>query len=148
MKRKGRWILGISGGVLVVLLLLLLWPAPDPLRDAETVALRFGAEPASSPLDVESELQVVLNDRDLRIVSDEQTADVVLAVTDLQLSLGDVQISFADGRVAGRATAVCTVVDQRTGKRYWMDFVIRIKNGELTARLVPRRFWEFWKPRP
>jgi hypothetical protein len=134
--------------VAAVVAAVLLWPAPDPFAGVETVAIRVGAEPAASPIDFESELSVVLGDRSIRIVSDEASADAVLAVTDMRLNLGDVQISFTNGQVSGTAAAICQLTNVRTGKSYTMDFVVRIGNGGVTANLTPRKFWEVWRPAP
>lgn len=148
MKKGKRWI--VAGVVVAAAVAaVLLWPAPDPLRGVDTVALRLGNELVPSAwLDWESELRVVLGRRDIRIVSDEWAADAVLALTDLQLRLGDVQVNFSNGSVSGRASAVCRITDVRTGRSQVMDFVLRISDGKVRADLVGRRFWEFWKPQP
>jgi len=124
---------------------IVLWPAPDPLAGVETVALRVGDEPAPTAVDFESELRVILGDRDIRIVSDEASADVLLSLTDLRVNLGDIEISLTEGRLSGRASAECVLTDIRTGDVHTMDFVLRIENGTVSARLVPRKFWQVWK---
>jgi len=71
---------GIIAVLVIVVLVVVLWPAPDPLADVETVAIRVGNEPArSSGPDFERELSVVLGDRNIRIVGNESDADVVLS---------------------------------------------------------------------
>jgi hypothetical protein len=143
--KKRTW---ISAGLVVVaaVVVIVLWPAPDPLAGVETVAVRVGDEQGSSEtIDFESELRVVLGDRDIRIVSDEAAADVVLSLTDLRVHLGDIEISLTEGRLSGRASAECILTDVRTGEVHTMDFHVRIENGTVSAALVARKFWQVWK---
>jgi hypothetical protein len=144
--KKRTWIWGGLGIIVVAIVVIVLWPAPDPLAGVETVAVRVGDEPApSGHVDFESELRVVLGDRDIQIVSDEAMADVVLSLTDLRVNLGDIEISLTEGRLSGRANAECILTDVRTGEVHTMDFNLRIENGAVSAKLVPRKFWQFWK---
>jgi hypothetical protein len=144
MKRR-TWI-SASLVVLAALVVIVLWPPSDPLAGVETVAVRVGDEQGpSGTVDFESELRVVLGDRDIRIVSDEAAADIVLLLTDLRVHLGDIEISLTEGRLSGRASAECILTDVRTGEVHTMDFTLRIENGTVRAALVARRFWQFWK---
>jgi len=142
-----RTCIGLAlGAVIGAVVVVILWPAPDPLAGVETVAVRLGAPPPSpGAVDFESELRVVLGRRDIRIVSDESTADGVLSLTDLRVDLGDIQISLTDGRWSGRASAECILTDVRTGAVHALDLHLRIENGAVRAELVPRKFWQFWK---
>ena len=143
---KRTWIGGGLGIIVVAIVVIVLWPAPDPLAGVETVAVRVGGEPApSGHVDFERELRIVLGDRDIEIVSDETSADVILSLTDLRVNLGDIEISLTEGRLSGRANAECILTDVRTGKVHTMDFNLRIENGTVSAELVPRKFWQFWK---
>jgi hypothetical protein len=144
MSRR-TWIWGGLALVVAAVVIVVLWPAPDPLAGVETVAVRVGDGSASGDVDFESELRVVLGDRDIRIVSDEAAADVVLSLTDLRVNLGDIEISLTEGRLSGRASAECILTDVRTGGIHTMDFNLRIENGAVSAELVPRKFWQFWK---
>jgi len=147
MRRTGVRVGLILAVVAIVVAAVLLWPAPDPLADVDTVAVRSGsARPAG--VDVEAELDVILGDRNIRIVSDEAEADVVLEITEFSVNLGDIEISISDGSFRGRAQAVCTLSDVRTGDTHVMDFIIQVENGQIRADLVPRKFWQFWKPGP
>jgi len=147
MKRTGVRVGLILCVVVVAVAVILLWPAPDPLADVDTVAVRSGsARPAG--VDVVAELDVLLGDRNIRIVTDEAEADVVLEIKEFTVNLGDIEISISDGSFRGRAQAVCTLSDVRTGDTHVMDFIIQVENGQVRADLVPRRFWQFWKPRP
>ena len=142
---KRTWIWGGLAAVVVAVVVIVLWPAPDPLAGVETVAVRVGDRPASGDVDFESELRIVLGDRDIEIVSDEASADAVLSLTDLRVNLGDVEISLTEGRLSGRASAECVLTDVRTGEVHTMDFYLRFENGSVRADLVPRKFWQFWK---
>jgi hypothetical protein len=144
---RRSWILVGAGAVLVAVVVILAWPAPDPFAGVDTVALRIGDEAASPVVDFAGELRVVLGRRDLRIVSDEQAADAVLALTNARLGLGDIELALAGGKLSGRATAVCRIVNVRTQRDYVMDLVVTLRNGDVRANLVGRRFWQFWKPR-
>ncbi len=148
MTGKARWLVGT--GVLVVgVAVALAWPPSDPFAGARTVALRTESGGAnSSAIDVDAELRVVLNERDLVIVSDERAADVVLALTDARFDLGDAQLVLRDGKLMGRAIAVCRIVNVKTERAHVMDLVLTLRDGRVSASLVGRRFWEFWKPRP
>jgi hypothetical protein len=143
---RRSWILVGASAVVVAVGVILAWPAPDPFAGVDTVALRIGNEASSSVVDFADELRVVLGRRDLQIVSDERTADAVLALTNARLGLGDVELALTGGKVSGRATAVCRVVNVRTGRAYVMDLVVTLRDGGVRASLVGRRFWEFWKP--
>jgi len=142
---KRTWIWGGLAVVVVAVVVIVLWPAPDPLAGVETVAVRVGDRPASGDVDFEGELRVVLGDRDIEIVSDEASADAVLSLTDLRVNLGNVEISLTEGRLSGRASAECVLTDVRTGEVHTMDFYLRFDNGSVRAELVPRKFWQFWK---
>jgi len=149
MSRSGVRIVGILGAIAVAIVVVVLWPAPDPLTGVETVAVRVG-DAAQDPagVDVEQELQIVLGDRNIRIVSDEATADVVLEVTDLTVNLGDVEISLSEAGFRGRVSALCTLRNVRTGRTHVMDFYVRFDQDGVKADLVARKFWHFWKRRP
>ena len=149
MTRRGQWVVAAGIAAAVVVAIVLLWPAPDPIACVHTVALRVGNEPAPAGIfDLEAELRVVLGNHDIRIISDEGAADAVLALTAARLNLGNVEVNFASGTVSGKASAVCRITDVRTGRSQIMDFHAVVKNGQVRAYLVPRRFWQFWRPRP
>jgi len=149
VKKTGRWIGGILAAVVVAIVVIVLWPAADPLAGVETVAVRLGGESiGDGPIDVEDQLRVFLGDHDIQIVADEDAADAVLDVTDLTLNLGDIEVSLSEGGIRGRASAICTLRDVRTRKIHVMDFHIRFAESGVRADLVPRKFWQVWKKRP
>ena len=144
MKLRVQWMIGLAA--LLVVALLLLWPAPDPLADANTVAVRVGSNARPShAVDFEAELELVLSGRNIRVVADESAADLVLSLDDFRVNLGDIEISLTEGTLRGKASAVCVITDVRTGETHTMDFVIRIENGDVRAELIGRKVWEFWK---
>jgi len=137
----------VVGVVVAAIAVALAWPPADPFAGAKTVALKSESG-AGAAIDVEAELRIVLNERDLRIVSDEKAADVVVAVTDARFDLGNAQLVLTGGKLTGRATAVCRIVNARTQRAYIMDLVLSLRDGKVTASLAGRRFWQFWKPQP
>lgn len=144
MTSKRQWMMGLAA--ILIAVVLLLWPAPDPLADVDTVAVRVGGNADDSHVvDFETELGLVLSGRDIQIVSDESAADVVLSLDDFRVNLGDIEISLTEGSFRGKASAVCVVTDVTTGKAHTMDFVVQIENGTVSAQLIGRKFWEFWK---
>jgi hypothetical protein len=146
MSDRMKWSIGIVVVVAAALLVFFLWPAPDPLVNVDTVAVRIGNGASSSEtFDFETELGLVLSGRDIRVVSDESTADLVLSLDDFRVNLGDIEISLTEGSFRGKASALCIVTDVTTGKIHTMDFVIQIENGDVRAKLVGRKVWEFWK---
>jgi hypothetical protein len=146
MKLRIQWIVGLSAILAAAVLVLLFWPAPDPLAGVDTVAVRVGNDTSSSQvIDFETELGLVLSGRNIRVVSDEASADLVLSLDDLRVNLGDIEISLTEGSLRGKASAICVVTDVRTGQTHTMDFVVQIENGDVRAELVGRKVWEFWK---
>ena len=134
------------GILIVAIAVVLLWPPRDPLADVDTVAIRVGNDPpASGSVQFEDELRVVLDNRNIRIVSDESSADVVLSLDEFRVNLGDIQISLTDGSLRGEASAECTLTNLETGREHVMDFHLSIENGDVRASLKARRFWEIWK---
>ncbi len=134
----------LVGAVIVVVVL----PARDPLRDAETVYVEMpGAEADGSATseEIRDALMVVLNNRDLRIVADRRAADVALRIVDINLNFGDVEFSVAGGEVRGKAKAVLEVTDLRTGLDHTMDLIVQLRDGTVRASLEAHRFYEFWK---
>ncbi|MCR4391182.1 MAG: hypothetical protein NUV94_00020 [Candidatus Acetothermia bacterium] len=124
--------------------LALLWPAPDPLAGASTVAVRLPDgkdQTLRAPL-LEG-LSITLGKRDVRIVADPAGADAVLAVQDVQVE--SVELRLDSGGLTGRLSALCLVTDLRTGREHTMDLRLELRDGEVRATLTARRFWEFWK---
>ncbi|MFC2108285.1 hypothetical protein ACFLS5_02370, partial [Candidatus Bipolaricaulota bacterium] len=71
MTSKTKWIVGLIGILAAAILVIVLWPAPDPLAGVETVVVRVGDDSASSQaFDFKEELSLVLSGRDIRIVAD------------------------------------------------------------------------------
>jgi len=149
MRGKRCWGIALTatGVVVVGVLAIVFWPVPDPLAGVETVALRLGEDPDSEDGGTwfEDELKIVLNNRNITIVAEEARADAVLTVDDVTLNLGDVELSFTEGSFRGRVSAECTLTDVNTGEQHRMDFTLRFEDNKVNAKLVPRKFWQFWR---
>lgn len=141
-----KWLVGILLIMATAVVVMILWPASDPLAGVDSVAIRVRDDSASThSFDFEAELGLVLSGRNIRVVSDEAAADLVLSLDELRVNLGDIEISLTDGTLRGKASAVCIVTDVRTGETHTMDFTIQVENGDVRAALVGRKFWQFWK---
>lgn len=145
MRRQTKLWMGVSLMLAVGLVVALVWPAPNPFTDAQTVAIRSSSSSSASSINFREELQLVLSGRDLRIVSDESAADLVVTLDEVRVSLGSVEVTLSDGDLRGRASAVCIVTDVRSGRTYTMDFLVRFDTKGVHASLRGRRFWQFWK---
>jgi len=148
MSRAWKVALSVLGIVAVAAVVIVLWPAPDPLRDSDTVYVRFaGSSDGSNPSDEQARegLVFALGMRNLTIVSDPAAADVVLEVQDVLVNLGDIELSLSNGGFAGRIAAECRITDLATGREYTMDLSVRFDAQGVTANLTARKFWMFWK---
>jgi len=146
MKQRRTAILGVILAIAAAVALIVSLPAPDPLRNARTVYLDTGATAGDHGTDeLEAGLRFVLNDRSLLLVSNRADADAELRIQDVSVNLGDVTLSLGQGGFTGHVKAVCGVTDLRSDRTYTMDLIVTVKSNVVTARLVGRRFWEFWK---
>jgi len=138
--RSVAW--GILAALVIAVLVLVLLPASDPLEGAETVYLEISENGTESPTasEIHRQLEIVLNERNLRIATDRERADVDLEITEIRLNLGDVEFSLQEGRLRGRACAVVKVPDERAGRRHTMDLTVRVQDGRARASLMPRKF--------
>ncbi len=129
-----RWtlllvIVGIAAGIV------LLWPAPDPLQGVETVAIEApSGEAVKLPPEVLDGLEIVLEGRRIRIVSDPGEADAVITLVPEEVT---VRISSETG-LEVRALLWLT----KDGRRYKLELVATLNEQGLSARLVSKRFWE------
>ena len=150
MKRNWRFVVLGGAAVAIVILVVVFWPAWDPLAGVETVALKspnFEEAPQGEIIQgpfIEG-LELTLGEKRITIVGSVDEADAVLEITDIAINLGDIEIRIGESGISGKASAVCTLTDLRTGEEHIMDFYLTLKNGTVQARLVVRRFWEFWK---
>ncbi len=132
--RMKRWIL-IAVIVAVAAGIVVLWPAPDPLQGVETVAISTpSGEGVKLPPEVFDGLEIVLNDRQIRIVSDPEEADALITLIPEEVT---VRISRETG-LEVRALLQLT----KDGKLYQLNLVVTLNEQGLTARLVSKRFWE------
>jgi len=121
---------------LLALGIVVLRPAPDPLKGVETVAVvgPGGQEPALAAEVLEG-LEIALGERRIRIVADTAEADAVITIEPKE---AEIRIS-AQGLWA-RVRCLVT----RDGRRSVMDLYVTVDERGITARLVGRRFWEHW----
>lgn len=146
MKRRTTAMLGVVLAVVAAIVVIVLLPAPDPLRNARTVYLDTGAaQGGRGAAELEEGLSFVLNDRSLLLVPDRAQADAELHVQDISVNLGDVTVSLGEGGISGRVKAACRVTNLRSDKTYTMDLTVTVRENVVTAKLVGRKFWEFWK---
>lgn len=146
MSRAGKTALAVVGILIVAIVAVVLWPAPDPLRGADTVYIRFaGSDGGGTAEQAQEGLVVALGTRNLTIVSDPSHADVLLEVRDVRVNLGDIELSLTEGRFAGRIAAECLITDMDSGREYTMDLSVRFDAQGVSAELVSRKFWMFWK---
>ena len=146
MNRHTAIAFGIGAALVAAVLVVVLLPAPDPLRGVRTVYLSTGvASDARGASELDAGLDVVLNDRNLTLVSDPAQADVELRIETVSVDLGDVTLSLGPGGIRGRVNAACRLIDSRSGRAYTMDLIVTVSGDAVTARLVARKFWEFWK---
>lgn len=125
----------------------LLVPAADPLSNADTVYVEIpGMDTGSETIStIQDQLKIVLNERSLEIVEEPTAADVALKITQLDMNLGDVGFSIHQGEITGSAHAVLVATSNTTGKTYTMDLVLETSDGNMSATLKTRKFYEFWK---
>ena len=144
MKRRSAVLLGGMLTIIVAVVVIVLWPAPDPLRNARTVYLDTGAGQGDrGAAELEDGLGFVLNDRNLVLVPNRAEADAEIRIRNISVNLGDVTVSLGQGGISGRVTAACEVTNLRSDKMYTMDLTVTVRNGTVSAKLVGRRFWEF-----
>ena len=146
MRRSGVLVVSVLVVLAIVIGVLLLLPAPDPLRDATTVYIDTGAaDDSSASVEFQDGLRFVLNDRDLVLVSAREQADAEIRIQAVSLNLGDVTLTLGNEGITGRLIAVCEVTDLRTARTHTMDLTITLDGGDLAAELRGRKFCEFWK---
>ncbi|MBE0635865.1 hypothetical protein IH601_07710 [Candidatus Bipolaricaulota bacterium] len=146
MKRKTAVALGSVVAIVIAVAAIVLWPAPDPLKNARTVYLDTGrAQATGGSAELEDGLGFVLNDRNLVLVANRAEADAEIRVQDISVNLGDVTVSLGQGGISGNVKATCAVTDLQSSRTYTMDLTVTLANGAVTAKLVGRKFWEVWK---
>jgi hypothetical protein len=146
VKRSTKAALSAVVVVVLAIVAMVLWPAPDPLRSAQTVYVDTGAAQGDSgTAELEDGLGFVLNHRNLVLVSDRAQADAEIRVESLSVNLGDITVSIGQGDIYGKVRAVCVVTNLRSGRTHTMDLTVTVTNNRVSAELVGRKFWQFWK---
>ncbi len=146
--RRRRWTLAIPAVLVIAILAVIFWPTGDPFAGVERVAVQspdWGETPREEIIQgpfIEG-LQITLGEKNITIVGDLEKADAVLAIKEIKL--GKLEVLIAEGRIHGRASATCILTNLKTGEEYLMDFYLTLENGRVEARLVTRKFWQFWR---
>lgn len=127
--------------LIVIVVAVFLWPAPDPLEGVESVAL---STTDNSAVDFSSQilggLEFALGKHQIRIVSDPNQADALLAI---EAQNAQIDLNFDDEGFRGSATIRCLV--KKNGQESVMFLHITVDENGVQAQLVGRKFWEIWK---
>jgi hypothetical protein len=62
-----------------------------------------------------------------------------------EIKLGKLEVLIAEGEIRGELSATCILTNLKTGEEYTLDFYLTLEDGEVEARLVTRKFWQFWE---
>ena len=145
-----RWTIlgGALAAVAIAIVIVVLWPTKDPLAGVQAVAVQgpdWGKTPQAGTIEAPflQGLQITLGDKHVTIVPTREQADAVLAVDEVKL--GRIELVLQNGEFRGSASATCTLTNVRTGERHRMAFYLTVRNGTVSARLVPIKFWQLWK---
>ena len=134
-----RTLLMAVGVLALTGVIVLLWPAPQPLQGVETVAVEGEG---GLPGDLVQGLEIALDDRKIRVVSKSEDPDAVITLIEPTSANVDFQIS--DGGLRGEAHLALRV-EREDGRTQMMDLNVRFDGSDLTAELTSRRLWEVWK---
>ena len=145
-----KWTISASvvAVIAIAVLVIVFWPAGDPLAGVETVAIQapnWGEEPQGEIIEGPfiDGLEVTLGEKNVTIVGTVAEADAILAIKEIEV--GRIEVLIQEGSVRGKLTAECTLVDLKTGKEHVMDFLLTLEDGAVEADLVARKFWQVWK---
>jgi len=147
MMRKG-WAVAVPAVLAIAILAVVFWPTGDPFAGVEAVAIQspdWGEAPQGELIRgpfIEG-LKITLGEKNITIVGNLGEADAVLVVKEIEL--GKLEVLIAEGQIRGQLSATCILKNLKTGEEYLMDFYLTLEDGELKARLVARKFWEFWR---
>jgi len=123
------------------------WPTGDPLAGAEAVALTLSD--AGAPEEAAGQgmlirgLTVVLEERGITVVEDPAEADILLEISEVRLE--EAELILGEGGLSGKLSATCLATDLRTGEAHRLLLYVTLEDGVLKARLVTRKFWQFWR---
>jgi hypothetical protein len=146
--RRRRWTLAIPAILVIAILVIVFWPTGDPFAGVERVAVQspdWGETPRGEAIQgpfIEG-LKVTLGEKNITIVGDLEKADAVLAIKEIKL--GKIEVLIVEGQIRGRLSATCILTNLKTGEEYLMDFYLTLEGGQVRARLVRRKFWQFWE---
>lgn len=126
-------VLALTGAIV------LLWPAPQPLQGVETVAVEGEG---NLPGDLVEGLEIALDDRQIRVVSESENPDAVITL--VEPTSANVDFQIGDGGFQGEAHLALRV-ERDDGRQHMMDLNVRFDGTDLTAELTSRPFWQVWK---
>jgi hypothetical protein len=148
MTRRRRWVTATLAVLIIAILAVIFWPTGDPFAGVERVAIQTPdwdktpqGEVIQGPF-IEG-LKITLGERNITIVGDLGEADAVLVIKGIKLD--KLEVFIAEGRIHGQLSAACILTNLKTGEEYILDFYLTLENGTVEARLVTRRFWQFWQ---
>lgn len=140
---KLGWGVTVLAVVLVAVAAVLLWPASDPLANVQTVAIQPLGNNAKPSADSSQQpplvrgLEVALDDHHIRIVTDPEAADAVIAV---EFDTADIHLDKSGIQATARLT-----VTKKNGERGVLFLNLNVDQDGIHAYLIQRKFWEFWK---
>lgn len=142
------WFRRLAVGILVLLVVLvvvaLAWPVPDPLAGGEHVYIRWGFTllPDGWRGSIGAGIETTVGERPVTLVMDEREADVILVLRSFSVVNEDEFIATG----TGRARLVFRAIDARTRDEHTVDLYVRATQWRIDrVELRTRRFWEFWK---
>lgn len=124
--------------MLAAALIVMLWPAPDPLKGVESVA--FEEEPGIAS-EVVSGLKFALGDHEIEITNNPDEADAVITLIDA--SSADFNFSISDEGASGSIHAVLHL-EYQDGRTSTMDLFVTLDENGIKAELKGRKFYEAW----
>ncbi len=144
MSKKAKYVLGVVSVLIVVVGMMLAWPVPDPLAGGRTVYMRWGLNlfPDQWKGSISAEIDAMVGNRRVTLVTDESEADVVLILRSFRISSEEEFITTG----TGQAQLEFRAIDTRTGNEHTVDLYAQATAWHIEeSKLRTRRFWEFWK---
>ncbi len=128
--------------LVIVVAGVVLWPAPDPLADVQTVALTSSDGSSNSFGErVMDGFEVALGEnRKIKIVSSASQADAIITIEPQD---GNIEFSIGSDGFHGSASIRCLVT--KNGETSVMFLNITLDENGLKSEIVGRKFWEIWK---
>lgn len=123
----------------MAVIIVVLWPAPDPLQGVESVAIEGDAGIASEIL---NGLLISLEDHEIVITNDPDRADAVLQF--VEATSADFSFSVNETGASGTIHAVLLLTFS-DGRKAKLDLNVIIDQDGVRGELKGRKFYEIWK---